>query len=268
MATGVTGVARPRLWEAAEVDAQREVTANEPRYLRIARKLAAEIADRMWPVGQRMPPEPELAARFGVSRETLRNALRELESWGLITRRKGDGTRVERLTPSTRFETSLDSLDELTQYGREVVREVLRVDEVEVDPALAGTTGLPVGSVRSRLTTLRRAEGGSPMSWSQVYLAPADAAAIEGDLGRSTRLISDLLNERTGRVTQRVTQQVRAIPAPEEAAAALGLEPAAPALEFVRRYYDPAGELFEATVGVHPGGSFSYLTTLVRTSSQ
>lgn len=236
----------------------------EPRYLRIARELAADIGARSWPLGERMPPEPELAARFGVSRETLRNALREVESWGLVSRRKGDGTRVRRLAPVERFDTSLNSLEELTQYGRDAVREVAEVAEVAVDAELAAVTGFPVGAARARLTTLRRAEEGSVVSWSQVYLAPEDAAVVSGELGRSTRLISDLLAERTGRTTHRVDQQVRAVPMPAEPAAALGLETGCPALEFVRRYFDAAGELFEVTVGVHPGGSFSYRTTLVR----
>ena len=240
----------------------------EPRYLQIARALATEIAAQVWPVGQRIPPEPELASRFHVSRETVRNALRTVESWGLVSRRKGDGTRVERLTPRERFDTSLGSLEELTQYGRDAVREVLRVDQVTVDPDLAEVTGLTAGLARTRLTTVRRASDGSAVSWSQVYLAPDDAAAIADDLGESTRLISDLLAERTGRSTHRVVQQVRAIALPAEAAELLGLEPGEPALEFTRRYYDAEGELFETTVGVHPGGNFSYRTTLVRSGLQ
>lgn len=236
----------------------------EPRYLQIARALAGDIAARAWPLGERIPPEPELASRFQVSRETLRNALREVEYWGLVSRRKGDGTRVERFEPVDRFDTSLSSLEELTQYGRDAVREVSAWDEVTVDAALAETTGYAAGLVRTRLTTLRRAADGTVVSWSQVYLAPEEAAAIADDLGRSTRLISELLAERTGRSTYRVVQQVRAVPLSTEPAMALGLDPGTPALEFVRHYFDTAAHLFEVVVGMHPGGSFSYRTTLTR----
>ncbi|MER6991300.1 GntR family transcriptional regulator [Saccharopolyspora hirsuta] len=239
----------------------------EPRYLQIARDLAAEIAARRWEIGERIPPEPELAASFQVSRETLRNALRELEARGLVSRRKGDGTRVERLTPAQRFDTSLGSLEELVQYGRDAVREVTASEEVTIGPELAEATGLPSGEVRARLTTVRRAPDGSAVSWSQVYLSPGDAAAIAGDLDESTRLISDLVRERTGRSTHRVVQRVRAIALPAEPAEVLGLPPGSPALEFVRHYYDATGDLFETTIGVHPGDTFSYRTTLVRSGS-
>ncbi|MDA3629883.1 GntR family transcriptional regulator [Saccharopolyspora sp. WRP15-2] len=239
----------------------------EPRYLQIARDLAEEIAAQRWAVGERMPPEPELASSFEVSRETLRNALRELEARGLVSRRKGDGTRVERLTPVQRFDTSLGSLEELVQYGRDAVREVTASEEVTVGSELAATADLPPGAVLARLTTVRRAPDGSAVSWSQVYLSPDDAAAVADDLDKSTRLISDLLRERTGRSTHRVVQRVRAIALPTEPAEALGLPPGSPALEFVRHYYDATGDLFETTVGVHPGDTFSYRTTLVRSGS-
>ncbi|MDI2028200.1 GntR family transcriptional regulator [Saccharopolyspora sp. TS4A08] len=238
--------------------------AREPRYLQIAHDLAAEIAAQRWDVGQRMPPEPELAATFRVSRETLRNALRELETQGLVSRRKGDGTRVERLTPVSRFDTSLGSIDELVQYGRDAVREVTASEDITIGAELAKVTGLPSDVVRTRLTTIRRAPDGSTVSWSQVYLLREDAAAIADDLGKSTRLISVLLRERTGRTTHRVVQWVRAVALAAEPAEALGLPPGSPALEFVRHYYDEAGDLFETTVGVHPGETFSYRTTLVR----
>jgi DNA-binding GntR family transcriptional regulator len=241
-------------------------TIREPRYAQIARDLAADIAAQRWAVGERMPAEPALATSFQVSRETLRNALRQTEAWGLVTRRKGDGTRVVRRTPTTRFDTSLGTLEELVQFGRDAVREVCGTDQIEVDCELARLTGLPAGASLTRLTTIRRTTDGAAVAWTQIYLDPGDAAAVADDLGRSSRLVSDLITERTGRSTHRVMQTVRAIPLPTDAAAALGLETGSPALEFVRRYFDEHERLFETAVGVHPGDSFSYSTTLVRSA--
>lgn len=247
-----------RLWDAA---------GKEPRYLQIAHQLATDIAAQRWALGQRMPPEPELAAAFHVSRETLRNALRRVESWGLISRRKGDGTRVERLTPKERFDTSLSNLNELVQYGRDAVREICATDDITAEPELAAAIGLPPGTPLCRLTTIRRSADGSPVAWTRIYLHPDDAATIAVDLAHGTRLISDLISERAGRTTHRVVQRVRAIALPPEAAAALGLEAGGPALEFVRRYYDAADQLLEVTIGVHPGETFSYTTTLMRSTT-
>ena len=46
------------------------------------------------PTGSALPPEPEMSARFGVSRSVVREAMRVLDGKGLIDVRHGSGTRV------------------------------------------------------------------------------------------------------------------------------------------------------------------------------
>ena len=60
----------------------------------IARKLQKGILDGRYALGERLPPERELAIHFGVSRSTLREALRRLEELNLLSRRIGSGTFV------------------------------------------------------------------------------------------------------------------------------------------------------------------------------
>jgi GntR family transcriptional regulator len=55
-------------------------------------ELAGRITSGAIPPGSRLPPEPQLAAELGVSRATLREALRSLEEDGFVTRRRGAGT--------------------------------------------------------------------------------------------------------------------------------------------------------------------------------
>ncbi|MGC4935253.1 FadR/GntR family transcriptional regulator [Gordonia sp. DT30] len=52
------------------------------------------IRDNVWPVGARIPAEPELVEQFGVGRNTIREAVRALEHSGLLMPRRGDGTYV------------------------------------------------------------------------------------------------------------------------------------------------------------------------------
>ncbi len=65
-----------------------------PVYYQIASALRRRIADGEWRHGNQLPPEPELAKAFGVSRMTIRQALVELESDNVIVRRRGAGTFI------------------------------------------------------------------------------------------------------------------------------------------------------------------------------
>ncbi|MGH3517810.1 MAG: FadR/GntR family transcriptional regulator [Haloechinothrix sp.] len=57
-------------------------------------QLRAAVANGEWPVGHRIPPEPELAASLNVGRNTVREAVRALSHSGLLEVRQGDGTYV------------------------------------------------------------------------------------------------------------------------------------------------------------------------------
>jgi DNA-binding FadR family transcriptional regulator len=57
-------------------------------------RLRAEIAGGTWPVGTRIPTEPELVERLGVARNTVREAVRALAHNGLLDIRQGSGTYV------------------------------------------------------------------------------------------------------------------------------------------------------------------------------
>jgi GntR family transcriptional regulator, transcriptional repressor for pyruvate dehydrogenase complex len=61
----------------------------EPAYRKVATAIGARILSRALREGERLPPETELARQFGVNRSTVREALRELESRGLVERRPG-----------------------------------------------------------------------------------------------------------------------------------------------------------------------------------
>jgi len=67
----------------------------QPRYLAVAERLSQAITQGEYGVGSLLPTESELCDKFGVSRHTVREALRKLRDLGLVTRHQGVGTRVE-----------------------------------------------------------------------------------------------------------------------------------------------------------------------------
>lgn len=68
-----------------------------PLYTQIGSSLRHEIDAGMWPVGTKLPAINQLADRFGVAAQTMRQAIGLLESEGLVLRKQGFGTVVQNL---------------------------------------------------------------------------------------------------------------------------------------------------------------------------
>jgi len=79
---------------------QFEPIAVEPTYRKVASALVDHIVAGRLQAGDHLPPELELARQFGVNRSTVREALRELDSAGLLGRRRGS-KRMVVLRPGT-----------------------------------------------------------------------------------------------------------------------------------------------------------------------
>lgn len=79
---------------------------NSPR-VRLYQRIVAAIDDGTFPPGAKLPPEPELAARLGVSRAGLREVLILLQEDGVITRRQGAGSTVNQPPPAPGLERLL-----------------------------------------------------------------------------------------------------------------------------------------------------------------
>ncbi len=92
---------------------------------RLTDQLVDSLIERLrggeWEPGDRLPPEHQLADHYGVSRPTVRTALRQLESLGLTSTRHGSGTFATRATSSIRADLRrLDSLSAtVASYGME-----------------------------------------------------------------------------------------------------------------------------------------------------
>lgn len=59
-----------------------------------AARFREEVESGRWPVGERIPTEPELVEQFGIGRNTVREALQSLVHAGLLRRDQGRGTYV------------------------------------------------------------------------------------------------------------------------------------------------------------------------------
>jgi DNA-binding GntR family transcriptional regulator len=242
----------------------------EPRSAALARRIAQDIADGQHPVGSLLPGELELAAHHGVSRGTIRMAMRQLQDMGLISRRKRAGTRVEASQPPASYAQSLGTIEDLVQYAAAAKREVRSIDEVVADDELAARLGCKPGQRWVRLITTRRdpQQPGRPISWTTVYLDPAYGGAVRRQVHQSTALIATIIGQAYGTYVAEIRQEIRALGVPAALAPCLGCEPGAPALEITRHYRDHAGRVFEITISIQPGDRFGYVSHLRRVGNR
>src|SRR3954469_8432350 len=85
---------------AANLDYLANLDPDDPRQAsqQIANKLRAAILTRRLAPGEKLPSQPELAARYGVARETVKRALEALRTERLIITRQGSGAFVRAQT--------------------------------------------------------------------------------------------------------------------------------------------------------------------------
>lgn len=100
------------------------------RYRDIASDLQGKIADGTYAVGQNLPTEAMLRRSFGVSRHTVREALKRLASRGLVERRRAIGTLVRARYPEGRYRQPLPTAAALLELPAELQAEVVERETV------------------------------------------------------------------------------------------------------------------------------------------
>ncbi len=112
------------------------------------------------PAGQRLPSEPDLAKQMGVSRATLRDAMRTFETQGLIRRRQGSGTFVVGKVQA--LESGLEVLESLETMANRLNLEItvsnLSVEQEVADENIAKNLNLSVGAPLLRVRRVIRAD--------------------------------------------------------------------------------------------------------------
>ena len=214
-------------------------TSPIPLYHQLAEQLTAAVEDGTLQPGDPFENELALADRLDLSRPTVRRAIAELVSRGLLVRRRGIGTTVASQVIHRRDElTSL--YDDMARRGQKPATHLLEVRE-DVNETAATALGLPVDTPLLYIERLRLA-GRTPTALMHNWLPPQFADLGEADLDRES--LYALLRARGVRpVVAHQTIGARRPSARERKL--LELSAGDPLLTMTRRAYDGSGAAVE-----------------------
>jgi GntR family transcriptional regulator len=225
------------------------------RHQEISDSLRAEIADGTYPEGSVLPPESELAARHGVSRGTVRQALATLNQQGLIGSRQGARRQVLRAEPAQSF-TELRSFSQWAlAHGHRPTGRV--VSSLRRPATLAEAASLQVAPGAETLHVVRlRHLDGLPVLVERTTWAPwvADLVdALPDDCPSVT-----LALERHGVCFAQADHVIDAIAAGTLEADLLGVRRGGPLLRHRRVTSTPTNLPIEAADDRYRGEAYSF----------
>jgi GntR family transcriptional regulator len=228
--------------------------ANFP-FQRLQGDLAKLIAST--PAGSRLTSEPELAKQLGVSRATLREAMRTFETQGLIRRRQGSGTYV--VGKFEAINAGLEVLESLETMARRLNLEVsvsdLHMESVDADKKTAEGLCVDEGRRVTRVRRVMRAQG-RPVAYlvdllPEEILKPSDLPA---DFSGS---VLDFLLA-SGKDLQLSRADISATNATADVAKPLEIQRDDVLLKFESQLYDSKGTVVDYSVSYFIPGYFRF----------
>jgi len=142
-------------------------------YVQVADQIRDAILDRSLSSGQRLPPERELARQFGVSRATVREALRHLQAQGLLAPR-GRTSPMQTASPDAATAHFREALSRVVQLRDVSLPDLIELRIAIETAALTRAAGGPIAphldEARAALAVMENEEVG----WREFF--PADVA--------------------------------------------------------------------------------------------
>ena len=225
-------------------------------YQRLQNELAQLISSSE--AGTRLPAEPELAKKMGVSRATLREAMRTFEGQGLVRRRQGVGTFI--VGQSKVIDSGLEVLESIEtlagRIGLSVSKGEMQVKEVmanlEESDALHISEGIPLVKISRVIHAEQR-----PVAYLTDILPKNVIPEDDLTTGFTGSVLDLMLKRGTPRFSKSFTD-LQAVSASPEIAKKLEIQRGDVLLQFIARLYDENGEVVDYSSSYFLPGYFRF----------
>lgn len=209
--------------------------ANEVGYIRVQKDLKKRIAKGEYDIGDLLPSENKLSLEYGLSRMTIRNALKNLEIEGFIYRHQGKGSIVKSKQKSIKL-LSIKGFTEIMK-GREVDISTVFIQKPKEKPWEDNfywnltDKEVEIGCIHcSRIRIMQE----KPVMFENTFITNTDLSGFCTTDFINNSLFDTLIINHDIEVMN-VTQKFRAIAANEELSKRLNLKKGTPILEIIRK---------------------------------
>jgi len=233
-----------------------ESNSGIPLYRQLRQVLGDRIATGQWKAGDLIPSEKELETEFGVSRTTVRQALRDLDYDGLISRHRGRGTFVSE--PKVQHGPGLRSglTEGVDRAGKTAAWQVLSAGLSPVTDEAAEALGVKPGTQLFRSVRLRLVDD-IVLGHLVAYVAPGVSLAADHESLSQGHSLSYLEATPLGHADR----VIDALAAGGEVAAHLSVPAGSPALRIRRITFATDGAPVEHMTAHYRGDRFEYTLT-------
>jgi GntR family transcriptional regulator len=233
-----------------------------PLYHQLKTLLLQEIESGYWKPDQQLPTEEQLSSRFGVSKITVRQALRELAHLGRVRREQGRGTFVQKpaLEEGPRKLTSFTT--EMREHGLIATSQVLEQGVVPAPDTVADRLGIATTDPVFRLRRLRLADG-VPLGVQTAYLPLAMVPGIDTVPFTDVSLYG-LLESRFNLHPVAAKETLIAVIVTTEDASLLRVAPGSAALAAERITFLPHGQPLEFAQSIMRGDRYKVVLDLTK----
>jgi GntR family transcriptional regulator len=235
-------------------------------YSRVETVLANEIADGALKVGEQLPTEDSLIARFDVSRITVRRAIQNLVSRGLIEIRRGKGTFVAAPKITQELTELSGFVEDMRAVGRKPTARVISKEIVTANTTVAAHLALTSGQRVVRIRRVRLADG-VPISFDETYLPLQIGKKIMTD-NLKVEPIFSLLERKYDVPLMEAEYKLEAVAAEPEVAAALRVKQGSPIFCIERTSYSTGNRPVDYEKLYYRGDLVRFVTRLARKSSR
>lgn len=208
-----------------------------PLYVQLAERLMTAITSGRLPAGTRLPSEAECGSHFGVSRLTVRQAMDQLKTRGLILRDRGRGTFVAPVRVDHNLALAFE--DETAAARHKVDLRLLTWSKERPDSATGKALGLGRNAHVYRLERLRSVDD-VPISLEERLIPGATGSKITKRQAATLPLFR-MIEQASGRRIARARFTISGRAATEAEAELLQVAPGAPLIVRSHTYLDESG---------------------------